>query len=222
MINTILNFTNKNDILDKCIYASIKNAVMSGAYPSLSEEIAWDGNNYLFQNMEGIRGVIAFSNDIFVCGVRNEKKYEEGRENIFFKLLNSASEKVLKLAEEELLPYFLVESENENIPALSMIFWGENDMILSCVNESEVMERSEFSLLPYVYNFNDLEKYWIDCYEPNKEQLVLVNQIFQKRLVCNKFRLSNNQKEKLINWFGDNVEYCEERFNEIGIGIPDL
>ena len=88
--------------------------------------------------MEGIRGVIAFSNDIFVCGVRNEKKYEEGRENIFFKLLNSASEKVLKLAEEELLPYFLVESENENIPALSMIFWGENDMILSCVNESEV------------------------------------------------------------------------------------
>lgn len=138
MINTILNFTNKNDILDKCIYASIKNAVMSGAYPSLSEEIAWDGNNYLFQNMEGIRGVIAFSNDIFVCGVRNEKKYEEGRENIFFKLLNSASEKVLKLAEEELLPYFLVESENENIPALSMIFWGENDMILSCVNESEV------------------------------------------------------------------------------------
>ena len=148
MINTILNFTNKNDILDKCIYASIMNAVMSGAYPSLSEEIAWDGNNYLFQNMEGIRGVIAFSNDIFVCGVRNEKKYEEGRENIFFKLLNSASEKVLKLAEEELLPYFLVESENENIPALSMIFWGENDMILSCVNESEVMERSEFSLLP--------------------------------------------------------------------------
>lgn len=221
MINTILNFTNKNDILDKCIYASIMNAVMSGAYPSLSEEIAWDGNNYLFQNMEGIRGVIAFSNDIFVCGVRNEKKYEEERENIFFKLLNSASVKVLKLAEEELLPYFLVESENGNIPALSMIFWGENDMILSCVNEAEVMERSEFSLLPYVYNFNDLEKYWIDCYEPNEEQLVLVNQIFQKRLVCNNFRLSNNQKEKLINWFGDNVEYCEERFNEIGIGVPD-
>ena len=103
MINTIFNFTNKNDILDKCIYASIMNAVMSGAYLSLSEEIAWDGNNYLFQNMEGIRGVIAFSNDIFVCGVRNEKKYEEGRENIFFKLLNSASVKVQKLAEEELI-----------------------------------------------------------------------------------------------------------------------
>lgn len=215
-MNTIFSFTNKKEIYNKCLYASVMNAVMSGAYPSLSEEIAWDGDNYLFINMQGIRGVIAFSKDILICGVQNDEKYEVGREEIVCKLLDSASDKVVKFA-EEILPYFLVESENGDIPALSTLFWIENDLILSAMSEKDVMETSDYILLPYLYDFKDLKKYWQDCYEPKDEQLDLINELYQKRLVCEKFQLDITQQEKLVKWFGENVEYCKERFSEIGI-----
>lgn len=75
-------FFEKNDLYKKCLYASIAHAVMTGKYPLLSDEIAWDGKNYLFQNMQGVRGVIAFYESGFVCSILNEKGYIAGHDKV--------------------------------------------------------------------------------------------------------------------------------------------
>lgn len=217
VMNTIFAFTNKKDIYNKCLYASIAHAVMVGNYPLLSEEIAWDGSNYLFQNMEGVRGVIAFSNDFFMCGVQNQEKYEKGVNEIVHKLLDTAKEEIVKFAEEEIFPYFLIESENNDILALSTLFWLEDDLIVSCMIEEDVMKDSDNTLLPYLYEFDDLKKYWQDYYEHSDEQLNFIGDLYQKRLVCEEFQLDFADKEKLVKWFGNNVKYCEQSLREIGI-----
>lgn len=58
-MNIIFEFTDKTRLYSKCIYASICHAVMVGKYTLLSDEISWDGRNFLFQDMEGIRGVMS-------------------------------------------------------------------------------------------------------------------------------------------------------------------
>ena len=57
-MNTIFEFTDRTSVYSKCIFASICHAVMVGKYTLLSDEISWDGTSFLFQNMEGTRGVI--------------------------------------------------------------------------------------------------------------------------------------------------------------------
>ena len=51
-MNTIFEFTDRTSVYSKCIFASICHAVMVGKYTLLSDEISWDGTNFLFQNME--------------------------------------------------------------------------------------------------------------------------------------------------------------------------
>ncbi len=46
---------------------------MVGKYTLLSDEISWDGTSFLFQNMEGTRGVISFSEKNFCVEYRVKK-----------------------------------------------------------------------------------------------------------------------------------------------------
>ena len=77
-MNTIFEFTDRTSVYSKCIFASICHAVMVGKYTLLSDEISWDGTSFLFQNMEGTRGVISFSEKNFLCGIQSEENYLEG------------------------------------------------------------------------------------------------------------------------------------------------
>ena len=57
-MNIIFDFLDYNTLYERCVMASIAHAVMVGEYGLLSAEQSWDGSNYNFQNMEGIRGEI--------------------------------------------------------------------------------------------------------------------------------------------------------------------
>jgi len=89
-MNTIFEFTDRTSVYSKCIFASICHAVMVGKYTLLSDEISWDGTSFLFQNMEGTRGVISFSEKNFLCGIQSEENYLEGENNIENTLLKDA------------------------------------------------------------------------------------------------------------------------------------
>ena len=136
-MNIIFEFTDKTRLYSKCIYASICHGVMVGKYTLLSDEISWDGTNFLFQDMEGIRGVMSFSENQFLCGIQNEKNYMKGEDNIENILLKDTGLDVISGIREEVFRYLLVESDAGDIPAISAICWGE-EKIYSNMSEKNL------------------------------------------------------------------------------------
>ncbi|WP_026652755.1 hypothetical protein [Butyrivibrio proteoclasticus] len=209
----IFSFTNKNEIYKKCIYAAIAHAVMVGKYDLLSEEISWDGENYLFQNMSGVRGVISFNDGIFACGIQNLHSNYLTLE----KSVDECDDSIKLLFENEINPYLLLEEGNKKQAAISALFWGDENRIYSCCEEAEFMEKSDNVLLPYLYEFDDLKRYWSDYYELNGDQRELIDKLFERRLENESFSLDMDVKEKLSNWFGEKHVLCLKAFKELGI-----
>lgn len=137
----IFDFASPEKIFWKCVYSSVCHAVMTGQYTLLSGKIGWDGNKYLFQNMENIRGVISFEKDVFLCGIQNIEDYIGGSKNIEKMLLTGAGDEIVTQAGEEVFPYQLIEKEETLIPAVSAVCWGSCGKIFSAVSESEFMEK---------------------------------------------------------------------------------
>lgn len=215
-MNNIFNFTNKDELYKKCLYASIAHAVMIGKYYLLSDEISWDGNNYLFQNMEGVRGVFAFSDRGVVAAVQNSERYIEGVSAIFDKLAERGNNELSQMIEKEIVPYFFVD-DSGSVPGITSLFWSHNDSFLSCMSEEDVMKSTDNILLPYLYEFDDLKKYWRDYYETDKEQMNFIDYLFEKRLLSDNFSLGEDAK-KLESWFGEKSILCKTALKEIGIG----
>lgn len=216
-MNTIFEFTDKVRIYNKCIFASICHAVMVGKYTLLSDEISWDGTNFLFQNMEGIRGVISFSQNNFLCGIQNEKYILVGENNIENILLTNADLDTIYRAREEIFPYLLVDNDGDGVPAISAIFWQKEGKICSDMNEKEFMHKSDNILLPYLYEEEDMKNYWRDYYEMNQEQEKIVEELFLKKMENERVLLDFVQKEKLIKLFGEKIIYCKQSLEEMGI-----
>ena len=216
-MSKIFEFTNKTIIYKKCIFASICHAVMVGKYTLLSDEISWDGTTFLFQNMEGTRGAIFFDEKNFLCGIQNQENYLEGENNIENTLLKNAELDTIYRVREEIFPYFLVEDKGESIPALSVIFWGKENSICSDMNENEFMHKSDDILLPYLYEEKDMKKYWRDYYEMSQEYEQIVEELYLKKMRKKSFVLDTVQKEKLMEWFGEEITYCKQSLEEIGI-----
>ena len=173
----VFEFTNRQDFYDKCLYASVAHAIMVGEYSLLTDEIGWDSDNYLFQNMQGTRGVFSFTEDSFVCAIQNEANgFQNGMEKF-----DQNNKELVKFVESEVLPYLLVERENGDIkPFITSAFWGNED-IVSLASENEIMADSEGTLLPYVYEIDDVKRYWCDYYEMDDRQVKLVEELFNER-----------------------------------------
>ncbi|MCR5737706.1 MAG: hypothetical protein K6G64_08665 [Eubacterium sp.] len=215
----IFGFTNKKEIYQKCLYASVAHAVMVGKYDLLLDEIAWDEKNYLFQDMEGLRAVIAFGENLFMCGVQNRESKPEQKEKLIDMYFGGNERENVQYAEDEIFPYFLEEIENEDGISISALFWGDDTVILSKMDEKDIIKISGGILLPYLYNFSDLKKYWRDYYEASDEQFELIENVYQERLTKGQFDLKEKQKEKLKLWYGDNINFCRQAFREIGITV---
>ena len=139
-----------------------------------------------------------------------------GENNIENTLLKDAELDVICRIREEIFPYLLVENDGEGIPAISAIFWGE-EKIYSDMSEKEFMNISDNILLPYLYEEKDMKKYWRDYYEMNKEHEQIVEEIYLKKMSNGSFLLDIVQKEKLKKWFGENIAFCEQSLEEIGV-----
>ena len=61
------------------------------------------------------------------------------------------------------------------------------------------------------------KKYWRDYYEMNQEHEQIVEELYLKKMTNDSFLLDAVQKEKLMEWFGEEITYCKQSLEEIGI-----
>lgn len=214
----IFEFTQMNIIYNRCILASIAHTIMNGKYELLSSEQSWDDMNYLFQDFEGVRGVISFGRDNFICMIQNDDDYLFGENEILHQLFCNVEKKVCDLAKSEAMQYLLIEKGNDVLPAASIAFWGDNFHVYSNQSEKDLMKKSNNILLPYLYKEPDAIQYWKKYYEMNNDQIEFMKEIYYKKSQTNTFiKLDKSMREKLSYWFGDKITECINSFKELNI-----
>lgn len=218
-MNKIFEFLDQNILYERCIMASVAHAIMVGEYNLLASEQSWDGLNYNFQNMEGIRGVISFSRELYVCVIQNSADDVRYVEQRVLELFNGADEKIMKLAEDEALQYMLINYNGGSIPFISTAFWGNGNNIFSNQSEAEIIKISEKMIMPFLYSERDAIKYWKDYYEMSDEQSKMMESIYERRIKSKgELYLTADEEKKLIEWFSD-IDECIESFGEINIFV---
>ncbi len=191
---------------------------MNGEYALLSNEQSWDGMNYLFQNLEGVRGVISFYNDIFVCILQNDDEYFMGENEIFSNLFCEVEENVCNLAKNEAIQYLMTEKDNGIFPMASAAFWGGDSAIYSNQSEKELIKKSCNILLPYLYDEADAIQHWKNYYEMSVEQVDFMKYVFNKKVNENsRIVLDTSMKEQLAYWFDNKIDECIRSFEELNI-----
>ena len=78
------------------------------------------------------------------------------------------------------------------------------------------MADSEGTLLPYVYEIDDVKRYWCDYYEMDDRQVKLVEELFNERRNNASVVISDEIISELKKLYGDNVALCIDALNEIG------
>lgn len=216
-MNIIFDFLKYNTLYERCMMASVANAIMVGKYNLLASEQSWDGNNYNFQNMEGVRGVISFAEDEYICVIQNSEECDEFIEQHVAEILSGANEKIMNLAKEEALQYMLVNYKGKDVPFITAAFWGSGDTNYSNQSEEQLIKISEKTIMPFLYSEGDAKKYWKNYYEMTDEQIELAENIYKRRIsVSGRLDLPINAVNMLKEWF-DDIDECIEAFQELGI-----
>ena len=216
-MNIVFDFLKYNTLYERCVMASVAHAIMVGKYNLLSSEQSWDGFNYNFQNMEGIRGVISFAEGEYICAIQNNEECDESIEQHVPEILSGANAKIMNLAKEEALQYMLVNYNGKSVPFITSAFWGSGDTNYSNQSEEQLIKSSEKTIMPFLYSEDDAKKYWKNYYEMTDEQIELAEDIYQRRIsVSGRVNLSINEVNKLKEWF-DDIDECIESFQEICI-----
>lgn len=215
-MNTIFDFLNYDTLYKRCLIASVAHAIMVGEYNLFSAEQSWDDLNYNFQNMEGVRGVISFAEGRYICFIQNNAQDGIYTERHVLDILHGADVKIIDLAKEA-LQYMLVNYDGEAVPFITSAFWGNKDINYSNLSEEQLINISDNTIMPFLYNENDAKMYWKNYYEMTDEQFKLAEDIYKRRIsVSGKINLTINEINKLKEWFGD-IDECIESFQELDI-----
>ena len=216
-MNIIFDFLDYDTLYKRCVMASVAHAIMVGKYNLLSAEQSWDGLNYNFQNMEGVRGVISFAEGEYICVIQNSTEYETFTDQHVSEILKGARERIIELANEEALQYMLVNRNGKTVPFISSAFWRCEGVNYSNQLEEQVIKISDKAIMPFLYNENDARRYWKNYYEMTEEQIELAEEIYKRRIdIGGKLNLTINEINKLKEWFGD-IDECIESFQELEI-----
>lgn len=208
-MNKIFDKITADNLYRRCIYAAIAHGIMNGRYPDLTAEQSWDGSNYSFQDFCGVRGTVSFSDKAFVCLFRNDRDFIIGEEKICSILLKGADEKILALARNEAMLYLLDDNNGTVAPAASAAFWSSGGHICSNQTESELLDLSGETLIPFTLDNKKFAEYWAEYLEMTDEQQETLNEIYKQRIDSKgKMLLNNEIREKLLKWFNGEIDEC--------------
>ena len=207
-MNIVFDFLKYNTLYERCVMASVAHAIMVGKYNLLSSEQSWDGFNYNFQNMEGIRGVISFAEGEYICAIQNNEECDESIEQHVPEILSGANAKIMNLAKEEALQYMLVNYNGKSVPFITSAFWGSGDTNYSNQSEEQLIKSSEKTIMPFLYSEDDAKKYWKNYYEMTDEQIELAKKRISGKCKCDRYIA---YFQSYTNTYGD-VDALREKF----------
>lgn len=210
-----MNLT-KKILYRNCILSSISHAIMTNVYPELSYEQSWDGNNFSFQNGNGIRGTFSFYDHYCIGALRNDFYEIAYGETKIKKMMNNFPNDLIDIAFSETLQYLLVNFNKKAIPAVTSMFWCDDRQFSSTETKANSLQR-DIENLPM---FMDENKCFETCklyYEMDSNSLELLNFLFKQKIKnYHKQIFLDSSKKKLFPGKSINFE-CLKSLEELGI-----
>ncbi|TCI21625.1 hypothetical protein [Exiguobacterium sp. SL-9] len=210
----------RQSIWEGCILASIAHAVFIADAPDLAYEHSWEGDNYSTNDGQGSRGTVAFGQEIYVAGFRNDYfAVNPVDANQYF---IEAPDQVQQMAEQETLQYLLDEVDGATRPVVTTVLWESDERVFSSHPYDVMLERGADLLKVQASAYEATLAYWEEYYELTEEQLELVEKLYHLKLKDPTERIVLS-KEDIQILDSNDVEGIEESrisFSEIGIDWP--
>ena len=210
----------RQSIWEGCILASIAHAVFIADAPDLAYEHSWEGDNYSTNDGQGSRGTVAFGQEIYVAGFRNDHlALNPVDANQYF---IEAPDQVQQMAEQETLQYLLDEVDGATRPVVTTVLWESDQHVFSSHPYDVMLERGADLLKVQASAYEATLAYWEEYYELTEEQLELVEKLYHLKLKDPTERIVLS-KEDIQILDSNDVEGIEESrisFSEIGIDWP--
>lgn len=211
----------RQNIWEGCILASIAHAVFIANDPEFAYEHSWDGDNYSTNDGQGSRGTVAFGQEIYVAGFRNERfAFNPVDANQYF---IEAPLQVQEIAEQETLQYLLDEVDGATRPVVTTVLWESEEHVFSSHPYDVMLERGADILEVQASAYEAALEYWEEYYELTEEQLVLVGKLYHLK-VEDPTRQILLSEEDIQSINANDVEGIEESkcsFAEIRIEWPN-
>ncbi|UTT43401.1 hypothetical protein [Exiguobacterium aurantiacum] len=210
----------RQNIWEGCILASIAHAVFIADAPDLAYEHSWDGDNYSTNDGQGSRGTVAFGQEIYVAGFRNERfAFNPVDANQYF---IEASDQIQQMAEQETLQYLLDEVDGEDRPVVTTVLWESEQSVFSSHPYDVMLERGADLLEVQASAYEAALEYWEENFELTEEQLALVEKLYHLKLKdpTRQILLSEEDIQSINANDVEGIEESRISFSEIGIDWP--
>lgn len=212
----------RQNIWEGCILASIAHAVFIADAPDLAYEHSWDGDNYSTNDGQGSRGTVAFGQEVYAAGFRNDHLALNPVDAKQYFI--EAPDQVQQTAEQETLQYLLDEVDGEVRPVVTTVLWESEQHVFSSHPYDIMLERGADLLEVQASEYEAAIEFWEENYELTEQQLALVEKLYLLKLKDPIGRILLTEADiQSIN--GNDVEGIEESrisFSEIGIVWPSL
>lgn len=206
-------------LLRGCLLSSIAHAIMTNAYPELSYEQSWDGNNYSIQDENGRRATISFLDNCCIGAVRSECRNTIQGLDAIKECMLAFPANLQHVAETETLQYLLVEHNNMIVPSVTSVFWCDKNGLYTNYARFRFFQDDisifEICFLPLDAALKALTSYY--DMEPAASRLLLT--LWEQKSSCfsSKIILSEEQKLMLPGEFIHGA--CVESLSELNIFI---
>ncbi|TCI29734.1 hypothetical protein EVJ33_08780 [Exiguobacterium sp. SL-10] len=210
----------RQNIWEGCILASIAHAVFIADAPDLAYEHSWEGDNYSTNDGQGSRGTVAFGQEIYVAGFRNDHLALNPVDAKQYFI--EAPDQVQQIAEQETLQYLLDEVDGEVRPVVTTVLWESDERVFSSHPYDVMLERGADLLEVQASAYEAAIEFWEENYELTEQQLALVEKLYHLKLKDPTERIVLS-KEDIQILDSNDVEGIEESrisFSEIGIDWP--
>ena len=202
--------------------ASIAHAIMVAHFPEIANEHSWDGMNYSVQDSAGTRGTISFHQHYCVGAFRNEQSKRMSTGEVHAeKYFKGAPEPIIELAEVETLQYLLDNINGNVTPVITTAFWRVGHHIVTNDEYESMIENGGFILETHVLELSAAIDEWVEYYDMNEKQIVLMNSIYERKVSNPEdiIRLTNDEINMIGSEDPEGLTESKISFEEIGVII---
>lgn len=209
-------------IWEGCILASIAHAIFIANDPEFAYEHSWDGNNYSTNDGQGSRGTVAFGQESYVAGFRNDHfAFHPLDANQYF---TEAPDQVQQIAEQETLQYLLDKVDGATRPVVTTVLWESEQGVFSSHPYDVMLDRGADLLEVQASAYETALEYWEEYYELTEEQLLLVEKLYHLKMEdpTRQILLSEEDIQSINATDVEGIEESKISFSEVGIDWSSL
>jgi hypothetical protein len=224
-------FPGREQLWRGAVLATIAQAIWLTSDPALAFTQGWDGNHYLLNDGSGDRAAITFGENYVVAAFfdlhserspwRDLPRFPFGSTYRAEDYFVGAPGPVWAIAQCETLQYLLDDYEGSVQPIITGACWSDGDMMTAREPWTTMREHADQRLTFLALPVEEAIAAWVEEYEFLEKQVVLLRDLFVRRLsTASSMLLTARELGELTAYGNTGLAESRELFAAIGILLP--